>query len=226
MPPMSAEFDQSEFIDRDYEAARRMPTGTPPAAVPGRPPSREELEGRASEMQKKLTDLRRAQEALERERGQLDEARRRLAEFQNGRAEMLQHLGRGGGLLEKAALDARRNAEQMSRTLESLREALRNVEGIEQDKWTAENYSSELTRALTAIENARMEWNSARLKWPVLDGQADPAAAAPASAAAEWVGQLADLGYGKLWRLGLALTWPLAAAALLAVVAFLLARFL
>jgi len=216
---MSAEFDQSEFIDRDYEAARRMPAEAAPAGVQGRPPSRDELEGRASEMQKKLADLRRAQEALERERGQLDEARRRLAEFQNGRTEMLQHLGRGVGLLEKAALDARRNAEQMSRTLESLREALRNVEAIEQDKWTAENYSSELTRALTAIENARMEWNSARLKWPVLDGQTDPAAAAPASAAAEWIGQLAELGYGRLWRLGLALTWPLAAAALLAIAA-------
>ncbi len=41
--------------------------------------------------------------------------------------------------------------------------------------WTKENFQIELTRALTTLENARMEWNSARLKLP-LAGESRPAA--------------------------------------------------
>ena len=46
------------------------------------------------------------------------------------------------------------------------------VEAIHEETWTAENSDVELTRALTAVENARMEWNSARLKFPLLSGKA------------------------------------------------------
>ena len=70
-----------------------------------------------SEKQIKLAELKRAQEELERERAGLEELRRRQMEFQTGRAEMLQHLTRGIGLLEAAELAARRETEQMARTL-------------------------------------------------------------------------------------------------------------
>ena len=70
-----------------------------------------------SEKQIKLAELKRAQEELERERAGLEELRRRQMEFQTGRSEMLQHLTRGIGLLEEAELTARRDTEQMARTL-------------------------------------------------------------------------------------------------------------
>jgi len=65
---------------------------------------------------------------------------------------------------------------------------------------------------LTIIENARMEYNSARLKFPVLSGNVESAEPAKAVAATP---SLADLGLGQLCKLGLALTWPLAIVALL-----------
>jgi hypothetical protein len=77
-----------------------------------------------------------------------------------------------------------------------------------------------LTRALTIIENARMEWNGARLKFAVLSG---PAAAQPAPAQAK--NELESLGeknFLQLCMLGIALTWPLALAALAIFVALLL----
>jgi hypothetical protein len=211
---MSAHQNTGEFIDSDFQPSR--PSLCPP--LPGaasaanspanRPPTREEIEALVSEKQIKLAELKRAQEELERERAGLEELRRREIEFQTSRAEILQHLTRGIGLLEEAGLNARRDAEEMARTLSEFRDALNKVQAINEQTWTGENHSIELTRAATTIENARMEWNAARLKFPLLAGT--PAAspdAAPAPANTIFPPE-ADLL--RLCKIGLALTWPLA----------------
>jgi len=77
----------------------------------------------------------------------------------------------------------------------------------------------ELTRALTAIENARMEWNTARLKFPVLSGQKAEAAESDSQPASRI--SLQQLSFGELCKFGLALTWPLTVVAIIALVAFL-----
>ena len=153
--------------------------------------------------------MKRAEE-LERERASLEELRRRQAEFQTGRHEMIQNLTRGLGLLEEAEFTARRDAEQMAKAIGDLRDALTKVEVVHEATWTKDNFSVELTRALTAIENARMEWNGARLKFPVLSGQLKDAHTAPA-ADQPVPSPLGAKTFAELCRLGLALTWPLAA---------------
>ena len=188
-------------------------------------PTREDVDRKVVEAQQKLVELKRAQEELERERAGLEELRRRQTEFQTGRQEIIQQLTRGLGLLEEAEFAARRDAEQMVKTLGDFRDALAKVQAIHDETWTKENFQIELTRALTAIENARMEWNSARLKLPVLAGESQPAATAeknPVAAAPS----LADLGFGQLCKIGFALTWPLLLVALgaLGVFVALLAR--
>jgi hypothetical protein len=82
--------------------------------------------------------------------------------------------------------------------------------------WTAEAYHNELTRALTTLESARMEWNSAQMKWPLLtpkpnssggpDGLPLPRGIRPSPFQGKSPSELA--------RLGLALTWPVALAVL------------
>jgi hypothetical protein len=212
---MSAHQNAGEFIDSDFQPSRPsvcapLPAAGPAAGTPGpagRPPTREEIEALVSEKQIKLAELKRAQEELERERAGLEELRRRQVEFQTGRAEILQHLTRGIGLLEEAGLNARRDAEEMARTLSEFREAVNKVQAINEQSWTGENHSVELTRAATTIENARMEWNSARLKFPVLAG-APAVSPSPAPAPANTVfPPEADLL--RLCKIGLALSWPL-----------------
>jgi chromosome segregation ATPase len=223
---MASKFDESEFIDADYESSKQsLGLGTVTTATMSsqpqssqRPPSREEIEAKVTDAHARLAELKRAQEQLERERAALEEARRRRAEFQQGRGEMLQHLTRGVQLLEENEFSLRRDAEQMSRTLADMREALGKVEALKEESWTQENWNAELTRALTTLENARMEWNSARLKWPALDGaqpnpQAQAAAANPRPASPF---ALEGKSFMELCQLGLALTWPVALAALLA----------
>ena len=207
---MAGEYDSSEFIDTDF-TTQKSPLGVPAAAAgPLRAPSREDVDRKVVEAQQKLVELKRAQEELERERAGLEELRRRQSEFQTGRQEIVQQLTRGLGLLEEAEFTARRDAEQMVKTVGDFRAALAKVQAIHDETWTKENFQLELTRALTTIENARMEWNSARLKISALAGETKNAAAPlDKNSAAAPAPSLADLSLGQLCKIGLAMTWPL-----------------
>jgi hypothetical protein len=228
---MAAQFDPSEFVDDDFQSRNAAAAGGASAATltpgdPGRAPTREELESRVTDMQSKLAELKRAQQELERERSELEETRRRQTEFTKGRQEMEQHLTRGIGLLEEAEFAARREAEQMAKALVDLREALLKVQAVHEETWTKDNLNTELTRALTAVENARMEWNAARLKFPVLCGEEAPLAAGTglSGPASPMAAALRERSYAELCKLGLALTWPLALAALAIFLVLLLRR--
>jgi hypothetical protein len=223
---MSSDFDASDFVDTEFQAARKSGYGygaaaaaPAPAAEQTRPLSREEVETRVSETQVKLAELKRAQEELERERAALEELRRRQIEYKTGREEMLRELTRGVGLLEEAEFNARRDSEQMAKTITDFRSALEQVQILNEEGWSKENYNVELTRALTTLENARMEWNSARTKFDVLNGK-NGAAPEPMEPAPS----LAEMDPLQLCKLGLALTWPLVLVGFAIAVALFLRR--
>jgi hypothetical protein len=211
---MPAHDDASDFVDSDFQSSQQAayvaPLPAAPASAPrlsNRPPTREEIELLVSQKQVKLAELKRAQEDLERERASLEELRRRQMEFQTGRTEMLQHLTRGIGLLEESELTARREADQMARVLGEFRDAIAKVQSINEQAWSQDNYSVELTRALTTLENARMEWNSARLKFPQLTGT--PAAEAESAKPAAPTPSLSTASLAQLCKIGVAVTWPI-----------------
>ena len=184
------------------------------APVTQRPPTQEELDAKVNSTYQRLAELKRAQEALERERTALEEARRRQAEFQSGRQEMSENLARGIGLLTEAEFNARRDAEQMAKVLADFRDALNKLQVINPELWTQENYSLELTRALTTIENARMEWNSARLKFSALSPENLEAAAAASGGKPRSAQPFQGMSFLELGKLGLALGWPFLVAML------------
>lgn len=215
---MSQQYDATEFVDTDFHTPK-APYTPPPGAMPSsnfRAPTREEVDSKVTEAQQKLAELKRAQEELERERAALEEVRRRQTEFQTGRQEMVENLTRGLGLLEEAEFSARRDAEQMAKSVSEMRDALAKVQAINEEVWSKDNFNVELTRALTTLENARMEWNGARLKFSVLTGQTNvprPGGAGQPNAATPL---LAAKSFLELCKLGLAFTWPLVGVALLA----------
>ena len=215
---MASNFDAEEFVDEDFRTASAAP-GASAAAYSAtqdqhnqpKAPSREEVESRVNEMQQKLSQLKRAQDELERQRASLEELRRRQGEFTTGRQEMVHHLIRGISLLEDAELAARREAEQMSKILADLRDALSKIQSINEENWTKDNLEVELTRANTIIENARMEWNAAQVKLPVLSAEKTRDGQAGADGMESPLQMmLHQRNYGELCKMGLALTWPLA----------------
>jgi hypothetical protein len=212
---MAAEYDATEFIDTDFEAHKApSPFAATTSSDPLRAPTREEVDRKVVEAQQKLAELKRAQEDLERERAALEELRRRQLEFQNGRQEMVNNLTRGLGLLEEAEFNARRDSEQMTKTMTDFRDALDKIQNVRDETWTKENFQMELTRALTIVENARMEWNSARLKLPALAGEAAQKKSEVETAPQPVVSPFAGMSFGELCKFGLAMTWPLLIVAL------------
>ncbi len=207
---MSSKLDESEFVDRDLEATKEA--GAPSLGVDDSiattPPSREELTSRFNENLQKLAELKREKEEIEHESNELQEARKRRIELTTRREEMVQHLTRGIGLLEEAELSSSRNAKQLAMTVSDLRGSLNKINSIAEEEWTKENGSVELTRALTTIENARLEWNSALLKWPVLDGETGLAPAVVGQPQTEERPGLDQHSFRELSRMGLAFTWP------------------
>ena len=210
---MAAEYDTTEFIDTDFQAHKSPFTTPTSASDPLRAPTRDEVDRKVVEAQQKLAELKRAQDDLERERSALEELRRRQTEFQTGRQEMVHNLTRGLGLLEEAEFNTRRDAEQMVKTLADFRDALEKIQAVHDETWTKENFNIELTRALTTIENARMEWNAARMKLPALEGEMLKKAETE-NAPAPAMSPFANLSFGELCKIGFAMTWPLLLIAL------------
>ena len=122
----------------------------------------------------------------------------------------MHEITRSFGLLEEAQMDAQREAEQMARTMDDLREALSKVEALEDVDTHDEQWKVLLTRNLTTIENARMELNSARLKWVILNGEQE-ASINPSIGMANHSpqGLPVPISFSQLCLWGLALTWPL-----------------
>jgi len=193
-----ATFEEPDLLEEDFPAAAKAGD------------DREELDNQVSSLQSKLAELNRARDKLEREKATVEESRRRFTEFQTGREEMMHELTRSLGLLDEAQLDAQREAEQMARTIADLRDALEKVDVLEEVDTHDEQWKVHLTRNLTTIENARMELNSARLKWQLLSGDpADEHDSFTAHAPATNIGLALPKSFGQLCLLGLAFTWPL-----------------
>src|SRR5450432_4891559 len=125
---MAAEYDSTEFVDTDFQTHKSPFAAT--AGDPLRAPTRDEVDRKVVEAQQKLAELKRAQDDLERERASLEELRRRQTEFQTGRQEMIHHLARGLGLLEEAEFNARRDADQMHKTMTDFRDAVAKIQSI------------------------------------------------------------------------------------------------
>jgi hypothetical protein len=217
---MPSDYDATEFVDGDFQPPRSSQASAPLA----RAPTREEVDSKVAAAHHRLAELKREKEEIERQRVALEETRRRQIEFQTGRSEMIQNLTRGLGLLEEAEFSARREAEQMAKAMDALRDALAKIEVLQEENWSKDNFSVELTRALTTLENARMEWNAARLKFSLLS-DSPPNETPSARTDSTQPFTLAAQPFGQLCRLGLALTWPVAAVVIIFAVVVLLLLF-
>ena len=196
-----AVFDGPDLLEEDFPATAKGATLVNE--------DHEELDDQVSTLQTQLANLNHARDKLEREKATVEESRRRFSEFQTGREEMLHELTRSLGLLEEAQLDAQRDAEQMTRSMDDLRDALTKVDSLVEVDTHNEDWKVLLTRNLTTIENARMELNSARLKWTLLSGiRDDEGQGFTAPVQPGQTGLPMPKSFAQLCLWGLALTWP------------------
>jgi DNA repair exonuclease SbcCD ATPase subunit len=169
--------------------------------------SPEHLDEQVQKAQEQLLQLKRQQEQIEKQKRELEELSRRQEELERGRAEMTDKLTRSLVVLEREGYDAQKRLEQLRAMRESFAQHLQLIESIDPKSWNPADLHKELSRALSAVDDARAEFSQQRSRLQASGGgDADEALPEVASAS-----QL-SAGGRSLWQwlqIGFALTLPL-----------------
>lgn len=103
--------------------------------------------------------LRQMQDDLEREKRELEDARRKQADFIKGRQELFDHLNQNLVAMERSELKATQTADLLQTTRSRFRAMLDEITSIREEEWTDDNVRDRIKDALIHIDDVRMEFN-------------------------------------------------------------------
>jgi vacuolar-type H+-ATPase subunit I/STV1 len=149
-------FDEDLIQDGSSKAADdSRPAGT---AVPGEPGTlarhKEEVSTSVSDAASQIDRLRHRQEELEKEKSTLEKLSRQQDEYETEKRDLIQKLSRSIVLAEKEESQATRVAALFAETRARFRDALSELQSIDEDDWDENEFESELTQALAVVESA------------------------------------------------------------------------
>jgi predicted RNase H-like nuclease (RuvC/YqgF family) len=134
----------------------------PPAAAPTEGGTGNEIDLKVQRFEEQLLDLKRQQEEIARQKRELDELSRKQREFDDGRREIVEKLTRGLVLLEREEFEVKRELEQIRVVRDSFSEHLNQTESINPADWSSEELTSELTKALARVDQAKSIYSQSR----------------------------------------------------------------
>ena len=134
----------------------------------------EHLDNQVQRAQEQLQSLKRQQDVIERQKRELEELSRRQEQFQQGRAEMVEKFTRSLVVLERENYDAQKRVETLHGIHESFSQHLDVLEAINPKSWDGPEMNRELTKALSAVDDARAEYSRSL---PKISADKDDAAA-------------------------------------------------
>ena len=179
----------------------------------------EHLDSQVQKAQEQLLQLKRQQDAIEKQKRELEELSRRQEELERGRTEMMDKLTRSLVVLEREAYDTQKKLEQIRATRESFGQHLELIEAIDPKSWNPGDLHKELSRSLSAVDDARTEFSQQRSRLQATDeAQSD----VPLPEAAPDVTDMLRGGrsFGQWLQIGFAFTLPLIAFGLIALLIF------
>ena len=174
----------------------------------------EHLDNQVQRAQEQLQSLKRQQDVIERQKRELEELSRRQEQFQQGRAEMVEKFTRSLVVLERENYDAQKRVETLHGIHESFSQHLDVLEAINPKSWDGPEMNRELTKSLSAVDDARAEYSRSL---PKISADKDDAAAPDG-------GYQMDLGAAEAkdftyWlKAGFAFTLPLFAIGVILVI--------
>ncbi|MFN2541772.1 MAG: hypothetical protein ABR514_06335 [Chthoniobacterales bacterium] len=181
--------------------------------------SPEHLDEQVQKAQEQLLQLKRQQEQIEKQKRELEELSRRQEELERGRAEMTDKLTRSLVVLEREGYDTQKRLEQVRAMRESFAQHLQLIEGIDPKTWNPAELHKELSRALSAVDDARAEFSQQRSRLQASGGSETDEALPEVAPALSELG-----GSGRsLWQwaqIGFALTLPLIVFGFIALLIF------
>ncbi len=155
--------------------------------------------------QEQLLQLRQQQEALERQKRELEALGQRQAGFETAREEASQQLSRALVALEREQYEADRQVVHLRACREKLERQATMLESLDPARWAKADLPRELTRAEAAVQEAEAELGRTRARVNAEQGR-EVLAPAPSPSGGLPVERL---GFGYWLKAGLAFTLPL-----------------
>jgi hypothetical protein len=185
--------------------------------------SPDELDSQVQRAQEQLLQLRRQQEAIEKQKRELEELSRKQDEFERGRAEMVDKISRSLVVIERETYEAEKRVEQLKSSTVSFGQHLRNLERINPKNWPNSDLHKELSKALSAVDDARADYNKSVTK---INADAESEMLDP-SATSDFneFGAAEEMRFGMWFKRGLAFTLPLILFGVLSAVIFVVVHF-
>ena len=173
------------------------------------PDSLEQIEDKVQRAQEQLLQLKRQQDQIEKQKRELEELGRRQEQFQLGRQEVVDNFTRALVVIDREHLEATKRVDLLNSIHDAYIHHLDVVEAINPKNWDNADLHKELSRALSAVDDGRAEYNRTR----ALISPAAPEEALADSAAAEsyHIGSGQETPFEFLYWLkcGFAFTLPL-----------------
>ena len=178
----------------------------------------EHLDSQVQKAQEQLLQLKRQQEQIEKQKRELEELSRRQEELERGRAEMTDKLTRSLVILEREAYDSQTKLEQIRATRESFEQHLALLESIDPKTWNPSDLHKELSRSLSAVDDARAEFSQQRSRLSATSSE-NSEVALPEAAPDVSLGS--GRGFSYWLQMGFAFTLPLVVFGFVALFIFL-----
>jgi len=120
----------------------------------------EHLDNQVQKAQEQLLALKRQQELIERQKRELEELSRRQEQLQAGRGDMVEKFTRAVVVLERETYDAKKRVELLNSIHDSFTSHLDVLDSINPKGWEGLDINKELTKALSAVDDARAEYSA------------------------------------------------------------------
>lgn len=177
---------------------------------------REEIERQVAESVHELDRLRMRQDEVERKRKELEEQRKKQDEYERSRRELSDRLSQSLIMMEKEEVKSERLLEVLRNSRAQFKDALAEIQAIDESAWAEEEIREELNRALTILDDARVHYNKTIAKIEALMGDDG---ALPVDARGmlfrDGSGGAPDRSFGTWLRIGFAASLPLIVVSML-----------
>ncbi|HEY5744261.1 MAG TPA: hypothetical protein VIS99_17185 [Terrimicrobiaceae bacterium] len=181
----------------------------------------ENAEDLGEEVQKTNTELeklKRQLEDIEKQKTRLEELKKRQDELETGRTEMVDKLTRSLVTVQREAEEAQKRLEQLNFIHNSFTQHLRYIEAINPKSWGAVDLPKELSKALSAVEDARVDYIKAQAKISVEASADVPVPTGLPSSFEQEYSFAEERGFSYWLKSGFAFTLPLQIVGLAALI--------
>ena len=126
--------------------------------------SSEMLDSQVQRAQEQLLQLKRQQEQIEKQKRELEELSRKQEDLEKGRADMIEKLTRSLVVIERETYETEKRVEQLRMTNATFAQHLDSLERINPKAWSNLDLHKELSKALSAVDDARAEYTKSLTK--------------------------------------------------------------